>query len=549
MYKLFYLSLLLLAFSCQQQPAPFDIPDWVPYDESAIIAANANHENERLRYRLVQSRITDKNDIWKLIEPQLAGFSVKQYHALKPLILEQDIRTLQNHVSNGRLTYVQLIQWYLYRMALYENDSTKTLHALLAVNPHAVEEARAADKNQSEKNHPIFGMPILLKDNVNTDGMPTTAGAHALMENRPQDAFIVRQLKKKGGIVLGKVNLSEWANYNCNDCPNGFSALGGQTLNPYGRGQHDTGGSSAGSGAAMAANYAVAAVGTETSGSILSPASSNAIAGLKPTIGLLSRTGIVPISSTLDTPGPMTRTVSDNAILLDALAGYDKDEAASVDRPGKGYLEAIDPKFSMEGLRFGVMAQYLEDTLFQQAVEQLQNLGATMVNITPPEMNFEGFGLLLGGDMFYDLANYLQQYTGPAVTVKSVADVLASNRQDSARRIPYGQGKIASVVDTTLTPESLAEIRQRLLSEGRKYFDTPMTDQNLDGVLSINNWAAGYAALAKFPCLTVPMGYQKDGRPMGITFISRPFEEDRLLQWGYTYEQASKKRVMPMAYR
>ena len=222
-------------------------------------------------------------------------------------------------------------------------------------------------------------MPILLKDNVNATGMPTTAGAVALKNNNTDDAYITARLKQEGALILGKANLSEWAYFFCGDCPSGYSAVGGQTLNPYGRKTIDTGGSSSGSGVSIAANFAVAAVGTETAGSILSPASQNSVVGLKPTIGLLSRSGIVPISSTLDTPGPMTKNVIDNAILLAALYGYDNTDSKSKSFkwPGNYYINGLkNGNPSIKGKRFGAIKRLLSDTLYINAVNVLKAQGA-----------------------------------------------------------------------------------------------------------------------------------------------------------------------------
>ena len=294
------LAVALLAAACSPAEAP--VEHWKRCDESAALAANAEHENVRMRYQLIQSKFQDKNELWAPFEKALNAFGENRYAELAPLVLEQDIPTLQGHVANGRMTYEDLTTFYLYRIRKLESDSSTTLHAVVALNPEAIEEARECDRQREEAAHPIHGMPILLKDNINTANMPTTAGAALLADHMPPaNAFIVDQLSARGALILGKVNLSEWAYFFCDDCPLGYSAVGGQTLNPYGRGEFETGGSSAGSGVAVAANYAVAAIGTETSGSILSPSSMNSVVGLKPTIGLASRTGIVPISSTLDT--------------------------------------------------------------------------------------------------------------------------------------------------------------------------------------------------------------------------------------------------------
>ena len=219
------ISLLLFLFSCEEPKPKTVIPNWEPYDETEELAQNADHESSRMQYKLIQSKFLDKNDIWKNVQDQIAYFSAEDYETLKPLILEQSIPTIQSHIESGKLTYEKLTQWYLYRIVKFENDPTKSLHSIIALNPNAVAQARLCDKNKSKDHHPIFGMPILLKDNVNTAEMKTTAGAHALMDNQTGDAFIVERIKEKGGIILGKTNLSEWAYYFCNGCPLGYLSL------------------------------------------------------------------------------------------------------------------------------------------------------------------------------------------------------------------------------------------------------------------------------------------------------------------------------------
>ncbi|MFT7197464.1 MAG: amidase [Marinoscillum sp.] len=540
--------LLLLIFACKQEPKT-TISAWVPYDESAELEANAAHESTRMRYRLIQSRISDKNDLWKNVADQIKYFSEEDYQALKPFILEQNIPTIQQHIESGKLTYEKLTQWYLYRIVKYENDSVKYLNNIISINPNAVAEAQKRDQNKSSEDHPIYGMPILLKDNVNFEGLPTTAGTHLLRNNEASDAFIVKQIKEKGGIILGKTNLSEWANFLCYGCPNGYSAVGGQTLNPYGRKQFDTGGSSSGSGSSIAANYAVAAVGTETSGSILSPSSSNSIVGLKPTTGLLSRGGIVPLSSTLDTPGPMTKNVIDNAIFISAMTGEDPVDVATKDNPkNKKYWQELQ-KSSLEGVRFGVNKSFLEDSIYKVNVARIVALGGIAVEFEPAEMDFEGFGTLLSADMRKDLPDYLDHYANETLSLRTVADIVAYNRLDSLDKIPYGQGRFESILDANLNDEELAQLRLKLRSAGIGFFETAMQENELDVMLSINNWNAGHAAAANYPCLTVPMGYRTTGEPVGITFISRPFKEDMLLRIGYAFEQATKSRELPSYYK
>ena len=539
---------LLTLVSCEREPETV-IAAWVPYDQSAEIEANAEHESQRMRYKLIQSRVTDKNKIWENVAEQIAFFSAGDYKALKPLILDQNIPTLQSYIKSGELTYEQLTQWFLYRIVKFENDSSSYLNNIISINPKAVAMARQCDKNRSNDDHPLYGIPVLLKDNINFDQLPTTAGAHLLQQNMAADAFIVDRIQDKGGIILGKSTLSEWANFLCLGCPNGYSAIGGQTLNPYGRKVHDTGGSSSGSGSSIAANYAVVAVGTETSGSILSPSSASSLVGLKPTTGLLSRNGIVPLSSTLDTPGPMTKSIIDNAIFLSAMTGEDtEDPATEGNTSDKTYWQDVTTG-TLEGIRFGVNTRFLEDTLYRQSVDQIIALGGIAIEFEPASMSFEGFGDLLSADMRIDLPDYLNKYAPAEIAPRSIEDIVAYNEADSAERIPYGQGRFAQILGVNYTDGGLDSLRIRLRKAGKEFFEAAFAPYELDFVLSINNWNAGHAAAANYPCLTVPMGYRTNGRPMGLTFISRPYQEDALLKVGYAFEQATKARVLPANYR
>jgi len=542
-YTVFFLLTLLL--SCNQKT---NIPAWIPYDESAELAENAGHESKKMQFRLIQSKILDKNEIWKVVLPQLKNFSEKDYEKLKPLIFDQEIPGLQAHIQSGALTYEKLTQWYLYRIVKYENDKEKYLNAIISINPEAVSEARKRDKNRSSSVHPLYGIPVLLKDNINVKGMPTTAGAVAMRNNDASDSFITERLKEKGAIILGKTNLSEWANFLSPDCPNGYSAVGGQTLNPYGRKIFDTGGSSSGSAVAIAANYATVAVGTETSGSILSPSSKNSVTGLKPTVGLLSRGGIVPISGTYDTPGPITRNITDNAILLSAMTGQDKADSATMDSPVNiKYWEEIKTG-TLGGLRFGVMKPFLRDSVYKHAVEKIGSLGGILIEFEPEQINLENFTAVLSADMKNDLPEYLKRYASDEVTFRSVQEIVEFNKKDSTIRIPYGQGLFTGIVKNNISREELTKIKLKLHNTGVDFFEKPIKENNLDAILSVNNRNAGFAAVAEYPCLAVPMGYTEKGEPTSITFIARPFEEDKLLKIGYAFEQGTKARKSPVGY-
>lgn len=507
---------------------------------------------EFTEFKVLDSKYIDNSKLWEPFNIDLSDFTIDKYNALKPLILEQDIPTLQQHIQDGKLSYEDLTKFYLYRIRAFDRENDLSLNSVISLNPYVISEAQQKDvdvKNKMQK-HPIFGMPILLKDNINTEGMPTTSGAVAFQNNNAKDAFIVERLKEQGALILGKANLSEWAYFFCGDCPSGYSAIGGQTLNPYGRKIMDTGGSSSGSGVAVAANFCVAAVGTETSGSILSPASQNSGVGLKPTVGLLSRRGIVPISSTLDTPGPMAKNVTDTAILLDALVGFDDTDPKSVKRDleGTSYYENNFKENKLRGKRLGVFTTLLEDSLYVRAIEDLKSQGAIIIEIEPEKVELPDFLRLLNLDMKNDLPNYIKTSGDSNLTVKSVQDVMAFNQKDSMSTMPYGQSLFAGIVADSATDKEFSEIKTTLKTNGKLFFDTPLEGHDLDGILSINNYHAGFAAVAEYPAITVPMGYTDSGAPKGLTFIGKPLTEASLLSWAYTYEQASKRRVAPENY-
>jgi amidase len=544
----FFLLFISIVIGCQNSKETQPEVVFKKYDETTALEKQQNHKNKRMQLKLFQSKYLDMNTVFRPFKADLAYFSEANYTALKPFVLEQDIPTLQKNIKEGVLSYEKLTLFYLYRIRKFESDSTLSLNSIISLNPNVLEEARARDKNKKENaEYSIYGMPIFLKDNINTADMPTTAGAIALAENKNiKDAFIVEKLREKGALILGKVNLSEWAYFFCSGCPLGYSAIGGQTLNPYGRGVFETGGSSAGSGVAVAANFAVAAVGSETSGSITSPSSLNSVVGLKPTIGVLSRTGIVPISSTLDTPGPMTKNIIDNAIFMNAMRGFDKSDAASrdlnIDYLKNGFKE------DLKGRRLGVIKPLLTDSIYAVTMDKLRKAGAELIEITPPEVALKGFLTLLNIDMKHDLPEYLAEHADKSILVKSVNEVRLFNLKDTLLRAPYGQQLFDGIVEDKTTLEELAVIKEQLSTEGKKYLQA-LKDESLEAILSINNYHSGFAAVAKYPTLTVPMGYKNSGEPISLTFIGIPFTEKKLLEIGYAFEQLTKVRKMPKNYQ
>jgi amidase len=502
-------------------------------------------------FEVLDSRHLSRLDIWTPINAAMSDFTAEDYERLKPLVIDQDIITLQSHITKGNLSYEQLTKFYLYRIREFDRENDLSLNSVISINPTVIVEAKMKDQElkYNPNKHFIYGMPILLKDNINASGMSTTAGALALRDNRTSDAFLVQQIKKSGGLILGKANLSEWAYFFCGNCPSGYSALGGQTLNPYGRKMIDTGGSSSGSGVAVAANFCAAAVGSETSGSILSPASQNSVVGLKPTVGLISRGGVIPISETLDTAGPMARTVDDAAILLDAMYGFDKDDKKAIrTNHSNGFYYSNLDKNALEGKRFGAVKRLKEDMLYNQAIASLKDLGATIIEIDEAEVNLPNFLRLLNLDMKKDFPAYMSNHANPSVKISTVQDVIAFNAQDSVNFMPYGQALFRGIVADKGDAQYLRRIKDTLKTNGRKFFDQPFNADNLDGFLSINNYHAGYAAVAEYPAITVPMGYAENGAPKGLTFITRSNQEKNLLKWAKSYEQASKKRIAPADY-
>jgi len=500
-------------------------------------------------FKVEDSKFINLDNFWAPFENQLSEFSPERYQRLEPLILNQDIPTIQKHIDNGKFNYETLVTFYLYRIKAFDRDNEKSLNSVISLNPNILDQAREMDKNRPSdlSNTSIYGMPILLKDNINAKGLVTTAGAVALMKNRTDDSFLSKQLKASGALILGKANLSEWAYFFCGDCPSGYSAVGGQTFNPYGRKSLDTGGSSSGSAVAVAANFCAAAIGSETSGSILSPSSQNGAVGLKPTVGTVSRSGIVPISSTLDTAGPISKYIIDNVLLYNAIIGYDSNDFKSKRVPNID-LEAIQTHH-LKGKRFGAIQELMKDTLYATAIEILKSRGVEIVAVEPQKQDLPGFLRLLNLDMKTDLPLYFNKHANVNLPYEGVQSIIDFNEKDSVARAPYGQLLFRGIVADTASIQEFEDIKYTLKSNGRKYFDDVMMRYRLDGLLSINNYHASYAAVAEYPGLTVPMGLTEKGEPKGLTFIGKPFQESDLYTWGYVFEKFAKQRPEPFNYQ
>lgn len=540
MKNLFFLTLILLFVSCNHNL----INKWENYDESEEIKTNATIENKRLQFKRIQSISNDKNQLINGFEREIFNFLENEYDLTKELIHEKSIPEIQQSVIDGKLTYYKLSLFYLTRIYLIEFDKESYLNSIISINKNILREAKNKDKIKNTNIYSLHGIPILLKDNIGFKGLPTTAGAHSLKNNFTDDASIVKQLKDSGALILGKTNLSEWANYFCYGCPNGYSAMGGQTLHPYGRKILDTGGSSSGSGVSTTSNLAAASLGSETSGSILSPSSANSLVGMKPTIGNVSRAGIVPISSTLDTAGPMTKFVIDNILIYNAINDFDPLDDYSVENYDIKIKEVVENK--LEEYTIGYYKSFYErDSLYKNAIDFLIEDGVKLQAIDAPQIRLEGFAKILDEDMRYDLRSYLFFYGSKNLKVEDISSIIKYNEMDSVERAPYGQGIFKKIIQDTMTINDFEDLKFELMNKGNEFFDIPMNKYNLDAVLSINNYHAGYAAMAHNPCLTVPMKLRENNEPAGLTIIGKSFQEQKLYEIGYFFEKKYKGRIPP----
>jgi amidase len=476
---------------------------------------------------------------------------------------EATITEMQEAMASGKLTSRDLVLMYLNRMAKYDKQGV-AINSILEINPDALQIAEALDVERAKKGPrgPLHGIPVLVKDNIDTyDKMHTSAGSLALANSyAAEDSFVAAQLRKAGAVILGKTNMTEWANFMTENMPSGYSSRGGQVLNPYGPGKFDVGGSSSGSGASIASNFAAAAIGTETSGSILSPASSNSIVGIKPTVGLVSRTGIIPIAHSQDTAGPMARTVADAAILLGAITGLDERDAATLTSDGGFYTDYtafLDPE-GLKGARIGIVRGVYFDrldedqkALMNTAIDKLKSEGAIIVDPVTIPSSAEKWDInVLIYEFKSDLNTYLSKLS-PNVPVHSLKEVIEFNHNHGDSALKHGQTILIKSEETSGTLTEPAYIHSRIrdlhLSQTQG-IDRVMEEYNLDALLFPANWGAGIPAKAGYPSVTVPGGYTSEGQPLGVTFTGKAYSEPTLIKLAYAYEQATKLRVAPKLY-
>ena len=484
---------------------------------------------------------------------------------------EITIDELQQKMQSGIYTSRSITEMYLKRIDAIDKHGPK-LNAVIEINPDAISIADKMDKERKAGRirGVLHGIPVLIKDNINTsDKMMTTAGSLALNNHKASaDAFIVKQLREAGAVLLGKTNLSEWANFRSTRSASGWSSRGRQTKNPCVLDRNPSG-SSSGSGAAVAANLCAVAIGTETNGSVIAPASHCGIVGIKPTVGLLSRSGIIPISKTQDTAGPMARTVRDAAILLSALSGLDLNDPVvgqSIGNMKKDYTKNLDVN-GLKGKRIGIEKSFLTGHegvvgLYKQAIKVLEKQGATIIEVellkATKEIGDAEFTVLL-----YEFKDGLNHYLATAGSrVKSLAEVIAFNKANENKTMPYFKQEIleSSQAKTGLDNKEYTDALAKTISS-QKIIDEMMSQHNLDAIAGTSIGPAGAidlingdydtgfyfcspAAMAGYPHITVPMG-TVHALPVGLSFISGAYTEAALINIAFAYEQASKKRQSP----
>ena len=508
--------------------------------------------------------------IAKLLLPLLFAGSVPVSATV--LMRESDLEA----IADGDISSEEMVKRYLKRIADIDDDGPM-LNAVITLNPDALRQARRLDKERRKGKirGVLHGVPILLKDNIEASGaMPTTAGSLALKDNiTNRDAPLVARLKAAGAVILGKTNLSEWANIRSDNSTSGWSAVGGLTKNPHSL-LHNTCGSSAGSGAAMAARLAAGTVGTETDGSITCPASINGVVGFKPTVGLVSRRFVVPISHTQDTAGPMTLTVRDAALMLTAMAGTDPEDAATIEADARKveYAKALSTD-GLKGLRVGLVeAQGADPALIAAAKKRLEAAGAIVQPLTINRADYNGLGeaefKILLVELKAGLASYLQGLPAGKVPHKSLADIIAFNAANADTELAhFGQETFEQAdkeagLDNPAYLEAVAKARRLSRAEG---LDRLFADNKIDLIVGQTNSPAWLSTLGKgdgfappsmsqlpatagYPHLSVPMG-AVGGLPVGLSFIGAQWQDAKVLSAGYAFEQAGPTLRVDPAFK
>ncbi len=519
---------------------------------------------------LASAVVITRRDLSRAAEPASVSRATP-----RPFELEEfTINNLREGLKAGRFTARSIAEMYLARIDEVDKRGP-AVNSIIEINPDALAIADALDKERRDKGPrgPLHGVPILIKDNIDTaDKMKTSAGSLALAESiAPRDSFVAQKLRQAGAVILGKTNLSEWANIRSNHSTSGWSGRGGQTRNPYALDRNPCG-SSSGSGAAVAANLCAAAIGTETDGSIVCPSSANGLVGIKPTVGLVSRSGIIPISHSQDGAGPMTRTVEDAAIVLSALTGVDPRDGYTKQSQGRthpDYSKFLDPN-GLKGTRLGVARKFFGfsgrvDKLMTEAIDVMKRAGAVIVDPAdiPTHGKFDDSELeVLLFELKADLNTYLKGL-GPNAPVHSLKEVIDFNERNRDKEMPYfGQELfIKAEAKGALTSKAyLAALAKNHRMSRTQGIDAVMNKHRLDAIIGPTggpawptDWINGDhfgggcstpPAVAGYPNINVTAGYVF-GLPVGISFFGRAWSEPTLIKLAYAFEQITKHRKPP----
>ena len=486
--------------------------------------------------------------------------------------MEFDVERMHRGYREGEFSVKDVVEAYLSRIESVDRNGPE-LNSFIHVNPDAIRIAEELDRELAEGKMRglLHGIPVVLKDNIDThDRMPTTAGSRALISSFPlRDSYVAERLREAGAVILGKTNLSEWANFRGQLSSSGWSGTGGQTRNPYDLTRNPCG-SSSGSAVAVSANLTVLAIGTETNGSIVCPSNANGIVGLKPTVGLVSRSGVIPISYTQDSPGPMARTVRDAAICLGVLTGLDPADDKTLESEGRYYNDYTRflNENGLEGKRIGffkapVGRNFKVDTLMYRAVDQLKSLGAEIVDIE--RISETNTGYYSFEVMLFEYRDGLNRYfesLGPQAPVKSLEELIEFNRTDTVELRYFNQRylEMAQEKDDLDSEEYLEALRKMLQGSRDEGIDRIMDEHRLDAIVaptgspawktdlvngdSFQLGSSSPSAHAGYPIITLPMGYI-EGLPVGISFFGKAWSEPVLIEMAYAYERATDHRRLP----
>jgi amidase len=468
---------------------------------------------------------------------------------------EMTISELQQEMREGNLTSEELVLMYKENISLRDQNT----NAVLEINPDALQIAQALDYERQSKGErsPLHGIPILVKDNMNTaDKMHTSAGSLALKDHYAlQDAYVAAKLREAGAVILGKTNMTEWANFMSDKMTNGYSSRGGQVKNPYG--PFDVGGSSSGSAAAVASNLAAAALGTETSGSIINPAAQNNLVGIKPTVGMISRSGIIPLSHTQDIPGPLARTVEDAVTVFAALIGKDPEDPISImAEKFEGYdWKQHFKKDGLQGIKLGVPRNLFQDKIpkeqldeFEKALDKLRECGVEIIDNVDLSADQDdlGFAVLLH-EFKADLNAYLAK-SNPLNPIRSMDDVIAFNNEHAKTMLKFGQNLLeqANGMSGKLNEREYVEAleRNRFLAAEQGIRAT-LEESGAAALVLPQDFGCNIGAAAGFPSITVPFSFSSVQEPFGLTFTGYAFSEPQLIEYAYAFEQAAKGRKKP----